>query len=111
MDRSRLLALRERGSFHQKSRINLQTRLGPLLEFQEGLSRPGLVISGKKSQGAYKWGRQWHCALNMSISVTYMRDRCAYVVDFTLYPVESTASGRQGPEVQILSPRPFNACV
>jgi len=31
------------------------------------------------------------------------------VVDLTLYPVESTAFGRQGPEVQILSPRPLNS--
>ena len=46
-----------------------------------------------------------------SIPVTYTRDRCAYVVDFTLYTVESTAFGRQGPEVQILSPRPFNSSV
>jgi len=42
-----------------------------------------------------------------SIPVTYTRDRCAYVVDLTLYVVESTAFGRQGPEVQILSPRPL----
>jgi len=42
-----------------------------------------------------------------SIWVTYTRDRCAYVVDLTLPTVESTAFGRQGPEVQILSPRPF----
>ena len=41
-----------------------------------------------------------------SIPVTYTRDRCAYVVNLTLYPVESSAFGRQGPEVQILSPRP-----
>jgi len=34
-----------------------------------------------------------------------------YVVDFTLYPVESTAFGRQGPEVQILSPRPLTSLV
>jgi len=40
-----------------------------------------------------------------SIPVTYTRDRCAYVVDLTLVTVESTAFGRQGPEVQILSPR------
>ncbi len=46
-----------------------------------------------------------------SIPVTYTRDRCAYVVDFTLYTVESTAFGRQGPEVQILSPRPLVAVV
>ena len=44
-----------------------------------------------------------------SYSVTYTRDRCAYVVDLLLAPVESTAFGRQGPEVQILSPRPFNS--
>ena len=43
-----------------------------------------------------------------SIPVTYTRDRSAYVVDLLLAPVESTAFGRQGPEVQILSPRPFN---
>ena len=42
-----------------------------------------------------------------SIPVTYTRDRCAYVVDLTLATVESTAFGRQGPEVQILSPRPL----
>ena len=48
------------------------------------------------------------CALNVAIPVTYTRDRCAYVVDLTLYLVESTAFGRQGPEVQILSPRPLN---
>ena len=44
-----------------------------------------------------------------SISVTYTRDRSAYVVDLLLAPVESTAFGRQGPEVQILSPRPFTS--
>ena len=44
-----------------------------------------------------------------SIPVTYTRDRCAYVVDFTLYPVESTAFGRQGPEGRILSPRPLSS--
>ena len=47
------------------------------------------------------------CALNVSTPVTYARDRCAYVVDLTLDSVESTAFGRQGPEVQILSPRPL----
>ena len=47
------------------------------------------------------------CALNVSIPVTYTRDRCAYVVDCSLATVESTAVGRQGPEVRILSPRPF----
>ena len=51
------------------------------------------------------------CALNVSIPVTYTRDRCAYVVDLTLPIVESTAFGRQGPEVQILSPRPFSFLV
>ena len=48
------------------------------------------------------------CALNMSIPVTFTRDRCAYVVDLTLYTVESTAFGRQGPEVRILSLRPLD---
>ena len=42
-----------------------------------------------------------------SIPVTYTRDRYAYVVDLTLYTVESTAFGRQGPEVRIFSPRPI----
>ena len=41
------------------------------------------------------------CALNVSTplqsrSVTYVRDRCAYVVDLSLVPVESTAFTRQG---------------
>ena len=44
-----------------------------------------------------------------SITVTYTRDRCAYMVDLTLYPVESTAFGRQGPDVQIISPRPLDS--
>ncbi len=43
-----------------------------------------------------------------SIPVTYTRDRSAYVVDLTLATVESTAFGRQGPEVRILSSRPLN---
>ena len=41
-----------------------------------------------------------------SIPVTYTRDRCAYVVDFTLYTVESTAFTWQGLLVQI-RPRPL----
>jgi len=41
-----------------------------------------------------------------SIPVTYTRDRCAYVVDLTLVTVESTAFGRQGPEVQSQSREP-----
>ena len=40
-----------------------------------------------------------------SIPVTFARDRCAYVVDLTLYTVESTAFTRQGSLVQI-QPRP-----
>ena len=46
-----------------------------------------------------------------SLPVTYTRDRCAYVVDLTLYTVERTAFGRQGPEVRILSPRPISSLV
>ena len=33
-----------------KSRINLQTRLGPLLKFNEGFPWLGLVVSGEKTQ-------------------------------------------------------------
>mgnify|MGYP007004216851 CR=1 FL=1 len=43
-----------------------------------------------------------------SISVTYTRDRCAYVVDLTLYTVESTAFTRQGSLVQIQPRPPFS---
>jgi len=43
-----------------------------------------------------------------SIWVTFARDRCAYVVDLTLYTGESTAFTRQGSLVQILSPPPFS---
>ena len=59
-----------------------------------------------------------HCDHNVTdgsplqpIPVTYTRDRCAYVVDLTLYTVERTAFGRQGPEVRILSPRPISSLV
>ena len=42
-----------------------------------------------------------------SIPVTYTRDRCAYVVDLTLYTVESTTFTRQGSLVQSQSRPPF----
>ena len=51
--------------------------------------------------------RSDHCDHNVteicplqSIRVTYTRDRCAYVVDLTLYTAESTAFTRQGSLVQ-----------
>ena len=42
-----------------------------------------------------------------SISVTYTRDRSAYVVDLLLAPEESTAFTRQGSLVQSQSRPPF----
>ena len=48
------------------------------------------------------------CALIMATPVTYTRDRCAYVVDLTLYAVESTAFTRQGSLVQIQPRPPFS---
>ncbi len=40
-----------------KSRINLQTRLGALLEFREGLSWQALVASGEKIGNFCQRGR------------------------------------------------------
>ena len=62
--------------------------------------------------------RSDHCDHNVteicplqSIRVTYTRDRCAYVVDLTLYTAESTAFTRQGSLVQIQPCPPFISLV
>ena len=62
--------------------------------------------------------RSGHCDHNVteicplqSIRVTYTRDRCAYVVDLTLYTAESTAFTRQGSLVQIQPRPPFTSAI